>query len=211
MKTFPLQDGPAVPWDAIEPHRQQAQKNHGQTLEDLAVRGGLSCAEFYFVMVDRMWSPVVPRHVATKEGSDLAWSCVVKPLKDLEYIPGEWECAKCGFFQIKSLVVVSTGDLLVNTSETPDLCPNCDEALQRVKVINALRDLRAEMNSQMDFNGLASKLLHKREKKFIVIAEDEPYYLSTYRIIRQHEMELGRWTEEDEVAYQDALGKGWQV
>lgn len=31
----------AVPWSAVEPHRGQAFRNHGQTLEQLAGRGGL--------------------------------------------------------------------------------------------------------------------------------------------------------------------------
>ena len=46
----------SVPWDIIEPHRQSAMKNHGQTLERLAERGGLSLAELIVVMTDRGWN-----------------------------------------------------------------------------------------------------------------------------------------------------------
>jgi hypothetical protein len=35
----------SVPWRFIETHRAQAERNHGQTLERLAERGGLTPAE----------------------------------------------------------------------------------------------------------------------------------------------------------------------
>lgn len=37
-----------VPWSFVEPHRQRAMKNHNQTLERLAERGGLSPYELLF-------------------------------------------------------------------------------------------------------------------------------------------------------------------
>ena len=54
MKVFPVLNsgGESVPWDAVEPHRKQAEKNHFQTLEQLAGRGGLSWKELYFVLTD---------------------------------------------------------------------------------------------------------------------------------------------------------------
>lgn len=52
-KRFPIQDGPSVPWWAMEPHERQAQRNHsGQTLARLAERHGLSCAEAWWVIND---------------------------------------------------------------------------------------------------------------------------------------------------------------
>lgn len=52
MKRFPIHswdeydDCPrSVPWAAVEPARSTAMKNHGQTLERLAERGGLSPKE----------------------------------------------------------------------------------------------------------------------------------------------------------------------
>jgi hypothetical protein len=35
----------AVPWDMLAPHQAQAIKNHSQTLERLAQRGGLDASE----------------------------------------------------------------------------------------------------------------------------------------------------------------------
>ena len=57
MKTFPILNsgGESVPWDAVEAHREQAEKNHFQTLEQLAGRGGLSWKELYFTLTN---SPV---------------------------------------------------------------------------------------------------------------------------------------------------------
>jgi hypothetical protein len=53
------------------------------------------------------------------------------------------------------------------------------------------------------FHPRAVKLLRKR-KNFLVIAEDEPYFIEAYKLIREHEKEIGRWTERDEDIYQSA-------
>jgi hypothetical protein len=50
----------------------------------------------------------------------------------------------------------------------------------------------------------AGKLLRK-QKPFIVIAHDEPYYLDVYATIREHEQAKGTWTEECERQYQEAV------
>jgi hypothetical protein len=63
MKTFPImavRDGHraktkdfTIPWALIAPHEKQAQRNHYQTLERLAERGGLSAREALAVIEDR--------------------------------------------------------------------------------------------------------------------------------------------------------------
>ena len=50
------------------------------------------------------------------------------------------------------------------------------------------------------FHPRAVKLLRKR-KPFLVVAEDEPYYLATYEAIRANELLKDTWTEEDEFEY----------
>ena len=50
------------------------------------------------------------------------------------------------------------------------------------------------------FHPRAVKLLRKR-KPFLVVAKDEPYYLSTYEAIRANELLKGTWTEEDEFEF----------
>lgn len=52
-RQFPILGDPdvkSVPWRIVEPHRKQAMANHGQTLERLAERGGLSLMELVAVM-----------------------------------------------------------------------------------------------------------------------------------------------------------------
>lgn len=44
-----------LPWEAILPHEAQAKKNHGQSLERLAERGGLSACEAIAILEDRDW------------------------------------------------------------------------------------------------------------------------------------------------------------
>jgi len=58
LERFPILNSPkgqpsSVPWEIVEPHRKRAEKNHYQTLERLAERGGLSWAELVAVMADR--------------------------------------------------------------------------------------------------------------------------------------------------------------
>lgn len=58
-KSRELQGCPrSVPWSLVEPHRARAMTNHGQTLEELASRGGLAPNELHAVMHDRKWRPM---------------------------------------------------------------------------------------------------------------------------------------------------------
>ena len=56
MRMFPvLHDAMfrAVPWDMVAPHEARAKRNHDQSLERLAQRGGLSPLELVCVLSDR--------------------------------------------------------------------------------------------------------------------------------------------------------------
>lgn len=44
-----------VPWEFVAEHHEQCQKNHDQTLERLAERGGLAPSEMVAVVEDRPW------------------------------------------------------------------------------------------------------------------------------------------------------------
>jgi hypothetical protein len=44
-----------VPWALLGPHEAQAEENHGQSLQRLATRGGLSPGEMVAVVEDRPW------------------------------------------------------------------------------------------------------------------------------------------------------------
>ena len=70
---------------------------------------------------------------------------------------------------------------------------------------NASNKKRDEMNEIKDFEVFhprAVKLMRKH-KFFIVIANDEPYFLRAYRLIREHESPQGTWTTNDEIIYQE--------
>jgi hypothetical protein len=44
-----------VPWSILQPHEDQAKKNHSQSLEELARRGGLCPAEILAVLRGEPW------------------------------------------------------------------------------------------------------------------------------------------------------------
>lgn len=54
---FPILDcpGTCVPWSAVDPHAEQAVKNHSQPLMALASRGGLTACEMVAVLEGRAW------------------------------------------------------------------------------------------------------------------------------------------------------------
>jgi hypothetical protein len=60
-----------------------------------------------------------------------------------------------------------------------------------------------DVNAWVKFHPRACKLLRKR-KNFIVIAEDEDYFMAAYSMIRTSEMEKGHWTRDDEFAFDEA-------
>lgn len=68
LTAFPLQLADwkrgrvTIPWSLIAPHEAQALKNHGQSLNRLAERHGLSPSEALAVIEDRAW-----RHVPEAE------------------------------------------------------------------------------------------------------------------------------------------------
>ena len=60
-----------------------------------------------------------------------------------------------------------------------------------------------EHNRAIRFHPRAWKLM-TRQKPFVVVSEDEPYYILVYNTIRQSEMAKGTWSAEDEQLY-------WQI
>lgn len=49
-RRFPIQDGASVPWEVMAPHQAQSQKNHHQSLERIAERGGFGAAEAWLIV-----------------------------------------------------------------------------------------------------------------------------------------------------------------
>lgn len=58
-RKFPiLSDGVDIPWTIMELHNKQAWENHGQSLEQLAKRGGLCWSEALAVLEDRKYKHI---------------------------------------------------------------------------------------------------------------------------------------------------------
>ncbi len=56
----------SVPWALLAPHEAQAERNHYQSLRELAERGGLSPAEMVAVLEDRPWRNMPPTEAVAR-------------------------------------------------------------------------------------------------------------------------------------------------
>ena len=63
-----------------------------------------------------------------------------------------------------------------------------------------IKELEKQLEEAEQFHPRAMKLLRKK-KNFIVVAEDEPYFIQAYNMIRDHEIQKGTWSDEDERIY----------
>ncbi len=66
-RRFPIQGGPSIPWKAIAPCEGQAKRNHSQSLERLAERGGLSAIEAFAVLESRPLRDVMNGKISNEE------------------------------------------------------------------------------------------------------------------------------------------------
>jgi hypothetical protein len=58
----------------------------------------------------------------------------------------------------------------------------------------------------MNQEELARKLI-REGKKFVVVSEDEPFYMQVYRMIRSFEQKIGIWSQGDENKFKEAVNK----
>ena len=63
----------SVDWDLVAPHEAQAQRNHDQTLNRLAERGGLSPSELVTVLEDREWRVMPLRDAVNRLKQLIGW------------------------------------------------------------------------------------------------------------------------------------------
>jgi len=92
-RRFPIQDGPSILWSVIAPHEAQAQRNHRQSLERLAQRGGLGPIEAIAVVEGLTWRELRDRYTngeararfrALVERTDAEHSALAKRLREAE-------------------------------------------------------------------------------------------------------------------------------
>lgn len=73
-------------------------------------------------------------------------------------------------------------------------------------IIKCFEDLSSTINSfqlMENFHLRAAKLMRKK-KNFLVVAEDEPYFMDVYNLIRNQEIANHTWTSADEHNYDAA-------
>lgn len=81
-----------IPWDSIAPHENQALINHGQSLETLASRGGLSWCEALAVLSDSKFQNILEEEARRK---------VLNIISNQEWVvPVTWEV--CGFIKVQA-------------------------------------------------------------------------------------------------------------
>ncbi len=78
-RLFPIQGGDNIPWSIIAPCEAQAQRNHSQTLERLAERGGLDPNEAIWVLNGERWK--------TEKQQDNGAARLREIVKERWYIP----------------------------------------------------------------------------------------------------------------------------
>lgn len=79
---------------------------------------------------------------------------------------------------------------------------------ERDAAVKREADTKREVSELERFHPRAMKLLKKR-KNFVVVADDEPYFLQVYALIRSHQMERGTWSDQDERIFQDCKAKAF--
>lgn len=81
-----------------------------------------------------------------------------------------------------------------------------DACMQRDMADAYVDELQTKLDRAKAFHPRATKLIEK-EKPFLVVACDEPYYAVVYAEIRAREKRIGRWSPEDEIRFQKAIEK----
>lgn len=110
-KRFPiLGESVDIPWSTIESHRVQAEKNHYQTLERLAERGGLAWSEALAVLEDRPYTKMDEKQAKHKVILIVSKKCIVcgKPLQLGRFAYNQntcWDCFKMEVLEITTEVV----------------------------------------------------------------------------------------------------------
>ena len=92
MKRFPIQFGDGftdIPWDLIASHEARAIRNHDQSLQRLAERGGLSPDEALAVIEDRPWHRMDPVTMTWPPACPVSSALLRKLVTDWENSHGE--------------------------------------------------------------------------------------------------------------------------
>ena len=106
-KKFPiLGELDEIPWAAIAPHEPQALKNHYQTLERLAQRGGLAWSEVLSVLLDSRYTKIDEAIAKRKVLQIVSKKCIVcgEPLQFGQFAYNQNMCWNCFQRKVSSIV-----------------------------------------------------------------------------------------------------------
>lgn len=114
-KQFPIMNGKCpkihetIPWSAIEGFEYRAKRNHGQTLEELARRGGLDWFEVYCIIYDKNLFKEYDPNKDWREYRKLVMDWIER---DVFIVPVEW---------------VVTGFVSVRASNAQEACAKIEQ------------------------------------------------------------------------------------
>lgn len=63
-----------IPWSVVAPHEEWAQRNHSQSLERLAERGGLTPHELVCLIEDKPLFPIAPWEASLQRLAELVFA-----------------------------------------------------------------------------------------------------------------------------------------
>lgn len=132
-----------IPWDSIAPHENQAWMNHGQSLEKLASRGGLSWCETLAVLLDSKFRNI-PEEEAKRK--------VLNIIPNQEWIvPVSWEV--CGFIKVRAN---SAEEACQKVHDNPDDFP----LPKQFDYIDASFDVSGDISEASDMSEIYTKDYH---------------------------------------------------
>jgi hypothetical protein len=113
---------------------------------------------------------------------------------------------ECSMTYQKLKVELESKEIIINGKQE-EINRLANTALEQLETISKIErekyHLASELAQAKEFHPRAMKLISKK-KNFVVVAEDEPYYIQVYAMIRQNEHENWKWSIEDEELFQDA-------
>ena len=112
-----------------------------------------------------------------------------------------------GFGNIKMVVTYAREILKSQSGHFAQIEALIDQAEADIWHHEGIENIYAEFEG---FHPRAMKLLHKK-KNFLVTAEDEPYFMEVYSIIRYHELQKKTWSDDDERRYLEAAGRRYKA
>lgn len=165
-RMFPIQDGPAIPWDVIARFWIQCEHNHDQTVEVLAQRGGLGVGEALPILMGedyyRFWE-ARGGYDDKKKPEYINELLALVQQRQKQFAVGEepaadpWRCFHCD----EVFTDRTEAEEHFGTCETR--VPACRLGSEDVKQLRALEALNAKLHRELDTLENDARLWHESE------------------------------------------------